>query len=185
MEPQEFVESHQLEALTRVRRRRCLSSRLEIRRLSGFVNNLVVEDDSLDVSTRVDPDPSAHALCFIEMHAKGSITRICQRCLEPMRVEIDLKFNWQMMRAVVPGIRLAPGHEPLAAGDYPGVFELFVQEIMLYLPDIPLHEAQKCSPRASLLMDNIALQIEPVESIKPDHFAALATLTKGRSSGEN
>ena len=181
---QDFSDAHSLDALCTLQHPLAASSTMAIWQLSGFVNNLVLENaPPLEISTQVEPDTSSTALFFMTMRAGGEVSRYCQRCLAPLSNKINLELNWQVMHAVLPNSCLRQGYEPLAAGDYPGIVPLFVQEIILYLPDIPMHAIANCSPHGARLVDNSTHKIKPGQ--QPNQFAALATLTKGRPNGEN
>ena len=184
MDMVEFERLHALDIITSLRHKRHLVCTMEDARLHNYVSNLIA-GSQLSIATSIEPDPTAYALCFLEIQARGSIVRECQRCLGPVDEPVDLVVRWQLMRAVLPNVRVVEGYEPLASSDYDNIIALFAQEIMLYLPDIPKHQPQKCLPQGAQHVDNTALPNKPIKHGKPSAFSALAPLFTERLSGEN
>ena len=71
----------------------------------------------------------------------------CQRCLEPLDLEVapELKFAFTDGGEAAERAALAAGYEPLACDGRIGLAEIVEDEMLLALPDFPMHRAGQCS----------------------------------------
>ncbi len=83
--------------------------------------------------------------------ASGQITAtlevICQRCLEPMRVEIESEIRLGLVRCGSEAVALPREYEPLQVdGDRISLVSVIEDELILALPVAPLHPPGRCRP---------------------------------------
>jgi uncharacterized protein len=113
--------------------------------------------------------------------AKTSVQLTCQRCLEPVTVDLEVKIalgfvqNEQQMEALPESLEpfmLEEEEIPLA--------ELLEQELILALPIVAYHEA--CEPYPHQGEDAVALDDA---SEKPNPFAVLEQLKGNLKKSDN
>lgn len=70
---------------------------------------------------------------------------LCQRCLEPMRIEVACDVSLALVPEGADTSMLDPGYEPLVVGDSPQrLSDLIEDEIILALPSIARHRQGAC-----------------------------------------
>lgn len=74
-----------------------------------------------------------------------SLELVCQRCLKPMRVELDTSLGVGFSRSMA-GLEQIPGElEPILVEDgQVNLLALLEDEVMLALPQIPRHAGSEC-----------------------------------------
>ncbi len=78
---------------------------------------------------------------------KASLELLCQRCLEPMMLDLDLEIRLGIVRSDEEAVALPKEHEPLTLKtDTVSLAELVEDELILGLPAAPLHPAGSCRP---------------------------------------
>jgi len=77
---------------------------------------------------------------------EGSLSLVCQRCLEALRFPLELSFRLGIVTSVTDIDRLPEGYEPLLVSGEPLLtFDVVEDEVMLAVPAFPLHEGgQAC-----------------------------------------
>ena len=112
-------------------------------------------------------------LCIIESEIKGSLSLKCQRCLEPVIINIHKQTQLGVVNNKDEINSLAKEYEPFLLDD--GVFnvkDLVEDELLLAIPLSPLHPVNQCSGTKDLARVNADGNIKP--------FAVLASLKKER-----
>ena len=78
---------------------------------------------------------------------RATLEVICQRCLEPMRLELDLDVRLGIVKSDDEAVALTDGSEPLTLdGDTVSLATLVEDELILGLPPAPLHPQGRCRP---------------------------------------
>ena len=78
---------------------------------------------------------------------RATLELICQRCLEPMDVELELQVRLGIVRSDDEAVALGDGREPLLLeGDSLSLATLVEDELILGLPAAPLHPRDRCRP---------------------------------------
>lgn len=111
--------------------------------------------------------PPARDIALIRGHIQTSLALICQRCLEPMQQEIDVRVTLGVIKSSADADFLPPGCEPLLMEDgniYP--VAAVEDELILALPLVPMHA--DCHPQHQ----------NAQAEVKKNPFAVLATLKK-------
>lgn len=103
----------------------------------------------------------------------------CQRCLGPLVIAVDSRFELAFVRGLDEASRLPESYEPaLAEAGWVRPADLVEDELLLALPPVPLHEDSGC---ASRLLPSAAG--DPAAATDaPNPFAALAALRDGGKS---
>jgi DUF177 domain-containing protein len=87
----------------------------------------------------------------------GHLRLVCQRCLEPMDVEIDAHLLLALVRGDVEAARLPDEYDPLPTSDAPvHPLDLVEDEVILALPQIPVHpQGRGCALQALAEMPQV------------------------------
>jgi uncharacterized protein len=144
-------------------------------RLAEVVEN---REGSADVvlAFAIDEQGIAH----VRGQVRGEVVLICQRCLEPMRLPIDIELDLGIVDSDDGARRLPERYDPLVvSGQTLSVAELVEDEILLALPAIPRHEGDACTAAMTAIpqkQDDDATS--PESAANP--FAVLAQLKTKR-----
>ena len=103
-------------------------------------------------------------------HVATQLVVQCQRCLEPVAIPVDSRFELVFVRGLDEAARLPEPYEPALAEDgWVRPLDLVEDELLLALPPVPVHETPECSARTA--------EPKPGEEIQADNpFAVLAAL---------
>jgi uncharacterized protein len=85
-----------------------------------------------------------------ELTMIGTATLECQRCMQPMQLEVNANVRVALMASELEAERLPADFEPvLAPGGRISIGELITEELLLSLPIVPLHPGGAgCAPTA-------------------------------------
>ncbi|HFD79426.1 MAG TPA: metal-binding protein [Gammaproteobacteria bacterium] len=83
----------------------------------------------------------------LEGRIGGTLSLVCQRCLQALRLPLELEFRLGIVADEVEAGRLPAGYEPLLANGEPlRSVDLVEDEVLLALPAIAVHgDAEPCS----------------------------------------
>ena len=115
----------------------------------------------------------------VDGHLLGSVEMVCQRCLEPMAVAVDTRFELAIVWSEKDAERLPKSLEPLIVGEeLVDLADIVSEELILSLPYVNYHEASDCHQRANY------------SCVDPDAVIAVAEkdntrVTKGEPEKEN
>lgn len=114
----------------------------------------------------------------IEGSASLLASLVCQRCLEPFDAPLrcELRLSFTGADEALAKAELAAGYEPLEAGGPIGLAALVEDEMLLALPDFPMHPPQGCATAAPA-------GAGAAEGASP--FSALRALAAARSAPED
>lgn len=117
------------------------------------------------------------AIGFLRGRAQAQLAVTCQRCLEPMPLEVDTRFAFGLVASEAAAERLGEGYEPLLVGDEPlRLSDLVEDELILALPIVALHDKQDC-PAAERL-EAAAPESEVQQDADSNPFAVLEQLKR-------
>jgi len=109
-----------------------------------------------------------------------SLDLVCQRCLEPMHVDVDTVLALGFARSDAGVEQIPTGLEPVRVeGGQVDLLQLLEDEIMLALPQIPRHVENECP--VSALQSNMADESAGRETRSQERenpFSVLAGLKK-------
>jgi len=154
---------------------------IKVEDLPEFSQCLAAPDGEIKVDLQFDLDEQR--IRTVVGDAKGTVPMACQRCLEPVEVEVTATFNL----AIAPSeekAKLLPRHyDPLIVEDEEiELFPVIEEELILSLPMVPYH--QDCSIQTSFGDGDKAVDAGETESTpdKPNPFSVLAQLKANKTS---
>jgi uncharacterized protein len=121
-----------------------------------------------ELSYAIRGDASAQGKPALRLAAAGTLEFVCQRCLEALRMPIDVQSELELAESQA-GIDAADDDvDRVLATRSMAVAELVEDEVILALPMVPMHA--RCTA---------AIGAAPTERVSP--FAGLAALRTGRA----
>jgi len=128
-------------------------------------------DDSV-LDWQLQGDVNSEGKPVLHLHVQGSLNLTCQRCLEPLKFDLDVNSDFIV---VANEADLPPEEEDVDEQDYlvadaqMQVAELIEDEVLLALPYAPKHESGSCGASS-----------KANELKKPNPFAVLQSLKTGK-----
>ena len=102
---------------------------------------------------------------------RARLQLVCQRCMEPLNRDVDASFELALVRGLDEARGLPERYDPLMVSAEPiRPAELIEDELLLALPQIPMHLSGECKPQ--LPRENGAEEVRRSSETHP--FAALA-----------
>ncbi len=154
----------------------CISGTLTLRSMERLCQCLVSSEGQVEASLSFSRDASRQLLITGTIVAMVQMT--CQRCLQPVDVDIDTAFTLAIISSEEAAARLQEGYEAYELDtEYLFVKDVIEDELLLSLPMAAAHEDQVACDAVMLerLKPEI-LEIEAVAEEKPNPFAALKQL---------
>ncbi|NOX08303.1 MAG: hypothetical protein GXP22_02225 [Gammaproteobacteria bacterium] len=113
---------------------------------------------------------------FAHGYVRGEVQPICQRCLSAMATHIDVSLCVAFVTTEAEIKLLPERYDPYVSGKEEVDLKTLVEdEIILALPDVPLHAAgEDCVQIEKGIETNLEPELETEERVNP--FAALAQL---------
>jgi uncharacterized protein len=112
-----------------------------MKRLLDVVNNRE-EAAEIELSFSMDGQGIANARGKV----RANLELICQRCLEPMRLELDVDLCLGIVASEEEAQRLPEQYDPLIVhGEQLLIAEMVEEELFLALPAIPRHDSAECA----------------------------------------
>lgn len=89
----------------------------------------------------------AQGLAVVRLAARGTATLECQRCMQPMSLNLEIDARAALVASEADAARVPPELEPvLAPGGRISIGELVTEEVLLTLPIVALHgEGEPCA----------------------------------------
>ncbi|MEW5837544.1 MAG: YceD family protein [Pseudomonadota bacterium] len=139
----------------------------DLRRASGRLAGVVLNDPLVRYSFRFGRNEAGHRM--VEGEVATAVDLVCQRCLEPVSVDIHADVMLGVVQDEQGIAKLPESAEPLLLGDEPVCLaDLIEDEILLALPVAPRHE-HLCAP--------LHREYEDAEAVE-NPFAALRDWVK-------
>lgn len=149
-----------------------LSGRVPIRNMARFTSQLLDDAGEVEVNLVFECSEGAN-LRRMRGRVVTSVTLTCQRCMEPMRVEVVTEPDTILLREGEPDPGLPPEADVLTVGMAPmAVAELIEEELLLALPMVPMHALDECPARKYIG--------EATAEVTKHPFAELARRTRDR-----
>ncbi len=141
-------------------------------RLAGLLANA---DGVVDVSLEFGIDEVG--IRFMRGTLVAELQPLCQRCLEPMTVTVNTEVAFGLVEHDHQVEQLPMQYEALLVTDVPmRLAELIEDELMLSLPQVPMHDEAQCPARDWLPGQGDDEQDETERTANP--FAVLADLKR-------
>lgn len=117
---------------------------------------------------------------YMRGHLRAELNVMCQRCLQPMILPLQVNISLGMAQTLDAAERLPDGYEPLMVPQVNGQSQhllavIIEDELLLALPVAPMHAVQ-CLPRKDALVEVVAEALPSEGKKRP--FAELAQLQK-------
>lgn len=142
-----------------------------VEKMPQLASYLCQGDDTIAVDLQFDLDELK--IRTVTGSAKGLVHMTCQRCLEPVAVDIEAAFNLAIAPNEERAKQLPRYYDPLIVeDDEVETLSIIEEELILSLPIVPYHT--DCSVQTSFGDKTDAAKT--LESEKPNPFSVLAQL---------
>jgi uncharacterized protein len=150
-----------------------LSGRVPIRSMARFTAQLLNDDGEVEVDLVFERSEGAN-LRRMRGRVVAHVTLTCQRCLEPMTLDVVAEPDAILLRDGEPDPGLPDEADVLTVRAAPvAVAELIEEELLLALPMVPMHALEHCAARKYI-----------GGSAGPEMQHAFAELTRGKREHE-
>lgn len=131
---------------------------------------------TVDVELKFDIDEGG--ISYLHGKLETTLVLICQRCLKAMDYPLQNEFRLALVHSDAEAERLPEEYDPQIVETTPmHMLDMIEDEILLSLPNIPMHDKAVCSIRP--IHENIELVGQQKEaSVKTNPFAVLEKLKK-------
>jgi len=155
-------------------------SLIKVEELPEFANSLAQPGGEVKVDLQFGLDEQR--IRTIVGDAKSTVFLACQRCLDPVEVEVTATFNLAIAPSEEKAKQLPRSYDPLIVEDEEiDLFPVIEEELILSLPMVPYH--QDCSIQTSFGDGDEAVNADETESAsdKPNPFSVLAQLKANKT----
>ena len=122
---------------------RTLTGRMALGGLPRLAPSLV---DSGDVEYRLAFHLDSDHRAVVSGQVAAKLLVQCQRCLEPLAIAVDSRFELAFVRGLDEAARLPETYEPAVAEDgWVRPADLVEDELLLALPPVPVHADPACA----------------------------------------
>ena len=143
----------------------------------------MLENDTGKARVRLEFGIDEMGARFLRGTIRAALSIQCQRCLEPMPWEVDLKLSLGLLHPGEDEAR-AGVHEPLIFDQVPiHLLDLLEDEILLALPQIPRHSLEAC-PAREYVEPATAPDQNDAATAKTNPFSVLAKMKTATSNEE-
>ena len=140
------------------------------------LSDLLVDDGASDLRYRLDFAPDAGNLATVTGELSAVLKLRCQRCMNTLDHAVNVQVALALVRSLDEARGLPEGYDPLlVTEDLIRPRELIEEELILDLPQIPLHEPGACQASSSGTDDEVG-----EEAGVENPFAILAALKRKR-----
>ncbi|WP_455211181.1 YceD family protein [Kaarinaea lacus] len=148
-----------------VDRRRGLKGTIAIDKMKRLASLLIESTGNAELEIQFDRDSAGLAIATGSVSAKLLLP--CQRCLQPMEIEVDSQFTLGVVTSLSEARNLPENYEPLIVElDNLPLADLVEDEILLALPAIAMHSEQ------CLVSESTAWQTDAGDSVVSQQQAA-------------
>ncbi|MEH6577565.1 MAG: YceD family protein [Amphritea sp.] len=148
-----------------------IEGEVELKLLPRLLSMLVDDEGTVRVDLQFDNDHLR--IRTIQGNATSSVKMTCQRCLEPVEVEVEAKFNLAVAPDEERAKTLPRYYDPLIVeGEDLELLPMVEEELIITLPLVPFHD--DCSVQTSF--GDEATAEKETESVKTNPFSVLASL---------
>ena len=152
-----------------------ISDSIPLKSLERLVSALSGTEGEISVDIHFDRDEEKQA--FLSGSVSGTLQLECQRCLQDMQLPVDSHFSIAFVKGA---IRNDGADEQLSErydifeveDDLVCLKDVIEDELLLLLPQVPMHTAPACEIETEFGDDNNVTEVEE----KENPFAILATL---------
>ena len=161
--------------------RRVLEGQVALRHMKRLASALSNSEGEIEISLEFGIDNMG--VPFVTGPIQVNLSLICQRCLEEMNLPVETELALGFVRSSVEAEAMIGPYEPYIVESVPmDLMDLIEDEILLSLPQIPMHPFEECPARE--LYEQVAQQDEQENEAShenPFHvLAGLKTPKKGK-----
>jgi len=116
---------------------------------------------------------------FLSGRIQAELEVVCQRCLEPMGMTADIRFDLAFVHQAIEGESIPEPYEPYVVESVPVTLtDIIEDELLLFLPPITRHELEVCPARNRVQMKEPAGKdtAKQAEEQRHNPFSVLANL---------
>jgi uncharacterized protein len=125
---------------------RGFAGKLPLGRFRRLAESLADTSGQVEVELAFAMEPRGRAR--VSGRARAVLHLVCQRCLEPLEQSLEVAIHLVVVRSDAEAARLDEGEDPLLVGEDPiPLVEMIEDELLLALPQVPLHPPSVCSAR--------------------------------------
>ncbi len=165
-----------VDAMRQAREGRQYRARLplqDMRRLAPLLNDNQGEID-VNIGLGIGEDGIAH----VAGSASATLRVLCQRCMEPMAIDVEAGFRLGLVHSESQGEALPEPYEALLMEEGEiSLADVIEDELLLALPQVPMHDEQSCA--SADIMQALAARMKETEQQAPgkeNPFAVLKQL---------
>lgn len=153
--------------------RKSFSGQIPLSRLSRLSNEVAEPSGKLDFQLNFGRDAQGHA--WVKCWVKTTLLLRCQRCLEAFEYPVDNEISLGLVEGLEEAERLPKGYDPLWL-ETPRVrlVDIAEDEVLLALPQVPLHGTDECAPTAEWNSDGLS----PSDTSRDNPFTGLGDLVQ-------
>lgn len=109
-------------------------------RLSGLL-----ESDAGEISIALAFEPGKGRNPRVSGHCHGAVSMLCQNCLEPVRITLDVDIDVIVVASMEQLIEMDREEDGLVCdGNLLSIVEIVEDDLMVSLPMVPRHEDGQC-----------------------------------------
>lgn len=157
---------------------RSFDGRVELTRMTRLAPLLATTDGEAAFVLAFSRDKKRRAI--VQGRVSSSLSLPCQRCLEPVVVEVDSEFALALVGGSQEADLTPEELNPIVVeGNELILLDLLEDELMLALPVAPMHDIAECGvnlEQINQLPEGFETESPVVEVDKENPFAALASL---------
>ena len=154
-----------------------LRAQVPVSRFIRFADVLASSEGEVQVDLQGHVDEEGRRI--VTGSAEANVQVFCQRCLEPMPLEVHADIALAVVSSEEQAKALPGRLDPLMQGGDPvDVYEILADELLLSMPIVSYHPVGECE--ATVVLSGLAAEADIVVE-KPNPFAVLAGL-KAKSS---
>ena len=134
----------------------------------------ILADDSGEIAVTLDFEVDELGVPIVVGNVSASMVLTCQRCLGEFTFPVDLDIALAWVKTTQEADKLPLRYEPYVVEETPLLLnDVIEDELLLALPQIPMHEEAEC-PASKLLKQPNKVTNEP--ELKGNPFSVLAKL---------
>ena len=154
-----------------------ISGSVALENLPRFADSLADNRGVVNVELQFSTNESN--LRLIKGHISARVKVACQRCLDPLAVELEDEISLVLFEEDRIAVELDPQFDPWIGGEYKLVLaELVEEQLILCMPTVNLHENKDCLDNLNYLGNEIEKTDEQAKLKAKSPFAVLKKLKK-------
>ena len=154
-----------------------ISGSVALEKLPRFADSLADNQGVINVELRFSTNESN--LKVIKGHLSARVEVFCQRCLEPLGIELEEEISLILLEEDSAATKLDPHFDPWISGEYKLVLaELVEEQLLLCMPIVNFHESKNCLNNLDYQNNGIEQTGEQEQVATESPFTVLKELKK-------